>query len=145
MNKTKRFCAIALAAMMAVTAFAGCGPAATTDTGTTASTATGGDTTTPADDGTGDPLGGEGAAGPISLKVWGPDAAQDLHALVPVIRRSVRLFEDRRVQMKEEREIRIPVDVFFVAYPCHFSPRESNIVIIKSKIEYFLFSRFSIQ
>ena len=80
MNKTKRFCAIALAAMMAVTAFAGCGPAATTDTGTgtTASTATGGDTTTPADDGTGDPLGGEGAAGPISLKVWGPDAAQDL-------------------------------------------------------------------
>ncbi len=80
MNKTKRFCAIALAAMMAVTAFAGCGGTPTdtqTASGgdTTASTgdATGGDTTA-ADDG--DPLLGEGAAGPISLKVWGPDAAQ---------------------------------------------------------------------
>jgi len=30
MNKTKRFCAIALAAMMAVTAFAGCGGSDTT-------------------------------------------------------------------------------------------------------------------
>ncbi len=83
MNKTKRFCAIALAAMMAVTAFAGCGgtpqPTTTTTTtggDTTASAATGGDTTATTGDDTGDPLGGEGAAGPISLKVWGPDAAQ---------------------------------------------------------------------
>ena len=102
MNKTKRFCAIALAAMMAVTAFAGCGGGDTSgDTGTTggttggdtttASTADGGDTTATSDSGaaasTGeataaidwsvDPLGGEGANSP-SIKVWGPDAAQDI-------------------------------------------------------------------
>lgn len=89
MNKTKRFCAIALAAMMAATALAGCGgtPQTTepvTGGDTTASTggdttaSTGGDTTTPTGDDGGDPLGGEGAAGPISLKVWGPDAAQTI-------------------------------------------------------------------
>ncbi len=80
MNKTKRFCAIALAAMMAVTAFAGCGPTDTPPTttgGDTTASAAGGDTTaTPAGDS--DPLGGEGAAGTINLKVWGPDAAQDV-------------------------------------------------------------------
>lgn len=77
MNKTKRFCAIALAAMMAVTAFAGCGPAATPDTptGGDTSAATGGDTTVTEST---DPLGGEGAGGTINLKVWGPDAVQDV-------------------------------------------------------------------
>ena len=77
MNKTKRFCAIALAAMMAVTAFAGCGPAATPDTptGGDTSAATGGDTSVTEST---DPLGGEGAGGTINLKVWGPDAVQDV-------------------------------------------------------------------
>ena len=57
MNKTKRFCAIALAAMMAVTAFAGCGPAATTGGDTTTTTpSAGGDTTTTAPTDGGDPL-----------------------------------------------------------------------------------------
>lgn len=75
MNKTKRICAIALAAMMAATAFVGCGPAATTDTGTT--TASGGDATTTTTENT-DPLNGEAASGPIKLKVWGPDAVQEV-------------------------------------------------------------------
>jgi arabinogalactan oligomer/maltooligosaccharide transport system substrate-binding protein len=74
MNKTKRFCAIALAAMMAATAFVGCGPAAPTDTGTT--TASGGEATTTTTENT-DPLNGEAASGPIKLKVWGPDAVQE--------------------------------------------------------------------
>ncbi len=79
MNKTKRFCAIALAAMMAVTAFAGCGPAATTGGDTTTTTpSAGGDTTTTAPTDGGDPLGGEGASGTINLKVWGPEAVQTL-------------------------------------------------------------------
>ena len=78
MNKTKRFCAIALAAMMAVTAFAGCGQ------GSTGSTPTSGGNTAPVDTGdtvnttVADPLYGEGENGTINLKVWGPDAAQDI-------------------------------------------------------------------
>lgn len=74
MRKTKRFCAIALAAMMTASAFAGCGPAAqnpTTPQG-------GGETTTTSADDSGDPLGGEGANGTINLKVWGPEAVQDI-------------------------------------------------------------------
>lgn len=78
MNKTKRFCAIALAALMAATAFAGCGPAATTDPGTGTGTGTGTTTTTTTADDNADPLGGEGASGPITLKVWGPDKAQEI-------------------------------------------------------------------
>jgi len=74
MRKTKRFCAIALAALMTASAFAGCGSEPTTTT-----PPAGGDTTTttPAD-GTGDPLGGEGANGTINLKVWGPEAVQEI-------------------------------------------------------------------
>ncbi len=78
MNKTKRFCAIALAAMMAVTAFAGCGQ------GSTGSTPTSGGNTAPVDTGdtvnttVADPLYGEGENGTINLKVWGPDAAQEI-------------------------------------------------------------------
>lgn len=74
MRKTKRFCAIALAAMMTASAFAGCGPATqdpTTPQG-------GGETTTTSADDSGDPLGGEGANGTINLKVWGPEAVQDI-------------------------------------------------------------------
>lgn len=74
MSKTKRFCAIALAAMITASAFAGCGPA--TETPSTATPAAGGDTSAAATDGTGDPLGGEGASGTINLKVWGPEAVQ---------------------------------------------------------------------
>ena len=94
MNKTKRFCAIALAAMMAVTAFAGCGGSSggsSSTAGGSASTAAGGDSSTAAttatadgaapaalDTSNGDPLNGEGANGTIKLKVWGPDAAQEI-------------------------------------------------------------------
>lgn len=84
MNKTKRFCAIALAAMMAVTAFAGCGSddsgssgngGSGTTTGTSGgSTATGDSAAADVED----PLYGEGENGTINLKVWGPDAAQDI-------------------------------------------------------------------
>lgn len=75
MNKTKRFCAIALAAMMATSALAACNQTSTpstNSTGDTNSTQGGGDTTVE------DPLYGEGANGPISLKLWGPDAAQEI-------------------------------------------------------------------
>lgn len=78
-NKTKRFCAIALAAMMAVTAFAGCGPS--TETNSTPSDnagASGESAVNVESSGTEDPLYGEGANGTINLKVWGPDAAQKL-------------------------------------------------------------------
>ena len=78
MNKTKRFCAIALAAMTAATALAACGAQPTTSTPTASQ---GGGTTTTTTESTGtteveDPLYGEGQNGAISLKVWGPDAAQ---------------------------------------------------------------------
>ena len=78
MNKTKRFCAIALAAMTAATALAACGAQPTTSTPTASQ---GGSTTTTTTESTGateveDPLYGEGQNGAISLKVWGPDAAQ---------------------------------------------------------------------
>lgn len=73
-NKTKRFCAIALAALMSISLFAGCGP--DEQPGTDNSNASGGGDSSVA---TGeDPLGGEGANGEISLKVWGPDKAQSL-------------------------------------------------------------------
>ena len=84
MSKTKRFCAIAIAAMMTVTAFAGCGAGDTqpaTGGETTGATepaggeAAGGEATGTTD---ADPLGGEGAAGTINLKVWGPDAVQEV-------------------------------------------------------------------
>ena len=77
MNKTKRFCAIALAAMMAVTAFSGCGGTDTTSSGSASTTPADGTVSVEGGD-TEDPLYGEGANGTISLKVWGPDAAQDL-------------------------------------------------------------------
>lgn len=85
MNKTKRICAIAIAAMLAVTSFAGCGSGDTGSTGGTTGGSTGGETTasttgggtTVTGDG-GDPLYGEGANGTINLKVWGPDAAQEV-------------------------------------------------------------------
>ena len=78
MNKTKRFCAIALAAVTAATALAACGAQPTTSTPTASQ---GGSTTTTTTESTGtteveDPLYGEGQNGAISLKVWGPDAAQ---------------------------------------------------------------------
>ncbi len=75
-NKTKRFCAIALAAMMSVSLFAGCGsePAPSTSTPAESGAASGTGTA----DENADPLGGEGASGPISLKVWGPEKAQSL-------------------------------------------------------------------
>lgn len=127
MNKTKRFCAIALAAMMAVTAFAGCG--GSTDSGTTggtaggdttastggeetASAAEGGDTTATADAATGDgtapaaldtskdPLGGEGANGTINLKVWGPDRAQD------ILKKQTAAFAE---QVKQYGDVKIEV------------------------------------
>ena len=88
MNKTKRFCAIALAAMMAVTAFAGCGGSSNggnSSTGGGSTASTGGTETTATSDNAGgvdtsngDPLNGEGANGTINLKVWGPDKAQDI-------------------------------------------------------------------
>ncbi len=81
MNKTKRFCAIALAAMMAVTAFAGCGGSDTTTNngGSTGTASTvGGGTSAVTVDSVEDPLYGEGANGTINLKVWGPDAAQEI-------------------------------------------------------------------
>lgn len=82
MNKTKRFCAIALAAMMAASALAACGQGNTTSTAPAASTGGGEETTSSASDGGSatveDPLYGEGANGTISLKVWGPDSAQDV-------------------------------------------------------------------
>lgn len=71
-NKTKRFCAIALAALMGASVLAGCGgdptPAASTPSGDGSAAPTTVE----------DPLFGEGANGPISLKVWGPSAIQDL-------------------------------------------------------------------
>lgn len=77
-NKTKRFCAIALAAMMAATVFAGCGPSTSTpDTASTGTESTG-DSTVSVSGEVEDPLYGEGANGTINLKVWGPDAAQAL-------------------------------------------------------------------
>jgi len=113
MNKTKRFCAIALAAMMAASALAGCGgtpQSSTPAAGSTGTASTSGDATaTPADGGEGtatttddggDPLGGEGAAGPISLKVWGPDAAQ------AILKKQCEEFKEN---MKEYGEINIEV------------------------------------
>ncbi len=79
MNKTKRFCAIALAAMMAASALAACGGGETTTPAAStppASTPAGNDGTTAAP--TGNPLGTEGSDGAISLKLWGPDAAQEI-------------------------------------------------------------------
>lgn len=84
-NKTKRICAIALAALMSVSVFAGCNTAeenennssAGTEAGTTSTSTGTGDQAAVADNG-GDPLGGEGASGTINLKVWGPEAAQDI-------------------------------------------------------------------
>ena len=80
MNKTKRFCAIALAAMMAASALAACGPEQTAPT--TPATPTSSETTSEPGGSTGgeveDPLYGEGANGTINLKVWGPDAAQEV-------------------------------------------------------------------
>ncbi len=79
MNRTKRFCAIALAAMMAVTSLAGCGGTSGGDTGTasTGGSTTGGEVSTAVtDNGAVNPFGDEGADGPINLKVWGPDTAQ---------------------------------------------------------------------
>jgi len=122
MNKTKRFCAIALAAMMAVTAFAGCGGSTGDDTGSTGTT--GGDTTasTAGDSGDsgsaaatgdsagaapaaldtskGDPLGGEGANGTINLKVWGPDRAQE------ILKKQTAAFSE---QVKEFGDVKIEV------------------------------------
>jgi len=114
MNKTKRFCAIALAAMMAVTAFAGCGSdnGGSGDTGTT-----GGDTTTTTSTSGGevatgdsagtaatgdveDPLYGEGESGTINLKVWGPDKAQD------ILKKQCQAFSDK---MKDYGDIKIEV------------------------------------
>jgi len=77
MNKTKRFCAIALAAMTAATALAACGAQPTTST--PAASQGGSTTTTTESTGTTeveDPLYGEGQNGEITLKVWGPDSAQ---------------------------------------------------------------------
>lgn len=73
-NKTKRFCAIALAALMSVSLFAGCTPDEQPGTGNSNASG-GGDSSVATGE---DPLGGEGANGEISLKVWGPDKAQSL-------------------------------------------------------------------
>ena len=86
MNKTKRFCAIALAAMMAASALAACGG------NTESSTAPAPAASTPADDGGAGDAGDAGSTGDVTaaptdaidlggeddvtLKVWGPDAAQ---------------------------------------------------------------------
>ena len=75
MNKTKRFCAIALASLMAATVFAGCGSEPATPSESPASTAPEGDSSVAE---VADPLYGEGANGTINLTVWGPEAAQDL-------------------------------------------------------------------
>lgn len=79
-NKTKRFCAIALAALMSVSVFAGCNgdtPSTTSSTGgDTVSTAA--ESNDSANAGDVDPLGGEGANGTINLKVWGPETYQSL-------------------------------------------------------------------
>jgi len=109
MNKTKRFCAIALAAMMAVTAFAGCGQdtgssggsttPAGTDGGNTNTAATG-DSAAPAGGDSLDPLYGEGENGTINLKVWGPDAAQD------ILKKQCQNFSDK---MKDYGDIKIEV------------------------------------
>ena len=104
MNKTKRFCAIALAAMMAVTAFAGCGPADTTPS-TTGGDTTGGDTSAVAPTGDTDPLGGEGAAGTINLKVWGPDAAQDvLKAQCSKFSENMKAYGDVQIEVVPQGE-----------------------------------------
>lgn len=71
-NKTKRLCAIALAALMSVSIFAGCGGS---DSEPSASTGGDGASSVAPTENT-DPLGGEGASGTINLKVWGPDNAQ---------------------------------------------------------------------
>lgn len=97
-NKTKRFCAIALAALMSVSLFAGCGPSNTPDTpsgGDTNSTAVSGGA-----DANADPLGGEGANGEINLKVWGPDKVQDL------LKKQCQRFSD---EYKEYGTIKIEV------------------------------------
>jgi len=80
MNKTKRFCAIALAAMMAASALTACGggtastPTPADTTPTTSDAGTGNDTTSAAATDAID-LGGEDN---VTLKVWGPDAAQTI-------------------------------------------------------------------
>ncbi len=79
MNKTKRFCAIALAAMMAASALAACGAEPTTSTpASTPATSTPTESAAVGGGDVADPLYGEGANGTISLKVWGPDAAQEV-------------------------------------------------------------------
>lgn len=77
MNKTKRFCAIALAAMMAATAFSGCNSSSSTSSTGGSTNSTGGTVSVEGGENV-DPLYGEGENGPISLKVWGPEAAQDI-------------------------------------------------------------------
>ena len=76
MNKTKRFCAIALAAMTAATALAACGAEPAPSTPATTASDNGGTTVVSNADAVEDPLYGEGQNGAITLKVWGPDAAQ---------------------------------------------------------------------
>lgn len=114
MNKTKRFCAIALAAMMAVTAFAGCGSDNGGDSGnngggTTTTTSTSGGETAATGDSAGaaatggeveDPLYGEGENGTINLKVWGPDAAQE------ILKEQCKNFSEK---MKDYGDIQIEV------------------------------------
>lgn len=76
-NKTKRFCAIALAALMSVSLFAGCGDTGTTSSGNGDNNSAVSNTSGGAE-ANADPLGGEGANGEINLKVWGPDKVQNL-------------------------------------------------------------------
>lgn len=98
-NKTKRFCAIALAALMAASVFAGCGPeesGTASSTGTASSGDAAGTTSVTVED----PLYGEGENGTINLKVWGPEAAQDL------LKEQCAAFSE---QMKEYGDIQIEV------------------------------------
>ncbi len=98
-NKTKRFCAIALAALMAASVFAGCG---SEESGTASSTGTAssGDAVGTTSVTVEDPLYGEGENGTINLKVWGPEAAQDL------LKEQCAAFSE---QMKEYGDIQIEV------------------------------------
>ena len=67
-EKSRRFCAVLLAAVMIVTAFVGCGD----DVSTSSNTGS-----TSGNEFNYGPIGLEGQNGTIHLKVWGPDAAME--------------------------------------------------------------------
>lgn len=93
LKNAKRVCSALLSALLVITAFAACGDSSSE--GTYGELSSGSTNTTQYS-----PLGREGTDGPINLKVWGPDSAQEL------LRKQCNEFAQ---SMKEYAEINIEV------------------------------------